>query len=206
MVLDYHIKSYGHIKSNKVSLNGKVLYQDASNTFPEFAKAVYKDQDINYPKIFKMDNLSKLAFLTADILLKNEKINIEDTNNIAIVFSNKASSLDTDRKYQESIKNKENYHPSPAIFVYTLPNICVGEISIKYKLYSENSFFIFENFSASHLVTYAHSLLKTNKAEQVLCGWVDYDDQDHYEAFIYLVAKEGSIKHSEQDVITLYNT
>src|SRR5690606_24516176 len=187
-------------------LNGKVLYQDASSTFPEFAKAVYKDQDVNYPKFFKMDNLSKLAFLTADILLKNEKINIEDTNNIAIAFSNKASSLDTDRKYQESIKNKENYHPSPAIFVYTLPNICVGEISIKYKLYSENSFFIFENFSASHLVTYAHSLLKTNKAEQVLCGWVDYDDQDHYEAFIYLVATEGHIKHSEQHVITLYNT
>lgn len=206
MVVDYHIKSYCHIKSNKVSLNGKVIFQDESPIFSEFAKAVYKDGDVNYPKFFKMDNLSKLAFLTADILLKNEHINIEDTNNIAIVFSNKASSLDTDRKYQESIKNKENYHPSPAIFVYTLPNICVGEISIKYKLYSENSFFIFDNFSASHLVTYAHSLLKTKKAEQVLCGWVDYDDQDHYEAFIYLVSQEGSLQHSEQDVITLYNT
>lgn len=202
----YRIKSYCHIKSNKVTLNGTVIYQDESNTFSEFIKAVYKDQKVNYPKFFKMDNLSKLAFLTADILLKNEKINLEETNNIAIVFSNKASSLDTDRKHQESIQNKDNYHPSPAIFVYTLPNICAGEISIKYKLYSENSFFIFDTFSASHLVAYANSLLTTNKADQVLCGWVEFDDQDHFEAFIYLVAKQGSIKHSEHDVITLYNT
>src|SRR5690606_20647802 len=174
------------IKNNKVALNGKVIYQDEFNIFSEFIKAAYRDQDINYPKFFKMDNLSKLAFLSADILLKNEKINIEDTNNMAIVFSNKASSLNTDRKHQESIQNKENYHPSPAIFVYTLPNICIGEISIKYKLYSENSFFIFDAFSASHLVTYTNSLLTTNKADQVLCGWVEYDDQDHYETFIYL--------------------
>lgn len=206
MVANYHIKSYCHIKSNKATLNGDVIYHDESHAFSEFAKEVYKNQDVNYPKFFKMDNLSKLAFLAADVLLKNEKINPEETNNIAIVFSNKASSLDTDRKHQEAIKDKENYHPSPAVFVYTLPNICVGEISIKYKLYSENSFFIFDNFNASHLVTYSNNLLKTNKADQVLCGWVDYDDQDHYEAFIYLVAEEGRETHSEQDVITLYNT
>jgi 3-oxoacyl-(acyl-carrier-protein) synthase len=206
MDTDYHIKSYCHIKSNKIILNGEVIYQAESSTFSEFIKKSYNHQDVNYPKFFKMDNLSKLGFLAAEVLLQNEKINLEDTNNIAIVFSNKSSSLDTDRKHQEAIKDKENYHPSPAVFVYTLPNICVGEISIKYKLYSENSFFIFDTFSASHLVTYAHSLLTTNKAEQVLCGWVDYDNKDQYEAFIYLVAKEGTIKHSEQDVITLYNT
>ena len=140
----YQIKSYCSIKGNKVALNGTLIYQDESNTFSEFIKAVYKNQNTNYPKFFKMDNLSKLAFLTADILLKNENLNLEETNDIAIVFSNKASSLDTDKKYQDSIKNKENYYPSPAVFVYTLLNICIGEISIKYKLYSENSFFIFK--------------------------------------------------------------
>ena len=97
-----------------------------------------------------MDSLSKLAFLAGDILL-NEELSIEEENNIALVFSNKASSLDTDRKHQESIQNQENYYPSPAVFVYTLPNICIGEISIKHKLYSENSFFIFDSFNAEHL-------------------------------------------------------
>ena len=202
----YQIKSYCSIKGNKVALNGTLIYQDESNTFSEFIKAVYKNQNTNYPKFFKMDNLSKLAFLTADILLKNENLNLEETNDIAIVFSNKASSLDTDRKYQDSIKNKENYYPSPAVFVYTLPNICIGEISIKYKLYSENSFFIFNTFNVSHLLSYTNSLISSSKATQVLCGWVEFDDENNYEAFVYLVAKEGNIKHSQLNILTLYKS
>ena len=58
----------------------------------------------------------------------------EDHSRTAIVFANRSSSLDTDFKYQESINSQENYFPSPAVFVYTLPNICVGEISIKHQL------------------------------------------------------------------------
>lgn len=206
MANNYYITSYCRIKDNTVNLNGEIIYQDNSSTFLEFIKAAYKHKNVNYPKFFKMDNLSKLSFLAAEVLLQNEKINLEESNNIAIVFSNKSSSLDTDRKHQESIQHKEQYHPSPAIFVYTLPNICIGEISIKYKLYSENSFFIFDSFNASHLITYSNSLLRSNKAEKVLCGWVEYDDQDHYEAFIYLVSRDGSIKHTKQQIITLYNT
>jgi len=202
----YYIKSYCSVKGNQVSLNGDSIYQDSSETFLAFIKAAYKDQNTKYPKFFKMDNLSKLAFLAADILLKNENINSEDDTNIAIVFSNKASSLDTDRKHQESIQNKESYYPSPAVFVYTLPNICIGEISIKYKLYSENSFFIFDNFNAEHLLSYSNSLLSSNKAEQVLCGWVEFDGKDNYEAFLYLVSTEGTLKHNKQNIITLYNT
>lgn len=203
---DYHIKSFCSIKNNQVSLNGSVVYRDEEDSFSTFIKAAYKDQNTKYPKFFKMDNLSKLAFLAADVLLKNENINIEEENNIAIVFSNKASSLDTDRKHQESIQDKESYFPSPAVFVYTLPNICIGEISIKYKLYSENSFFIFENFNAEHLFTYSNSLLSSNKADQVLCGWVEFDGEDNYEAFLYLVSTKGANKHNKQDIIKLYNT
>lgn len=206
MSTPYYIKSYCSIKENQISLNGDSLYQDTSETFLDFIKAAYKAQATKYPKFFKMDNLSKLAFLAADILLKNESLNIEEENNIAIVFSNKASSLDTDRKHQESIQNKESYYPSPAVFVYTLPNICIGEISIKYKLYSENSFFIFDNFNAEHLFNYSNSLLSSNKAKQVLCGWVEFDSENKYEAFLYLVSEEGALKHNKQNIITLYNT
>ncbi|MFD2822392.1 3-oxoacyl-ACP synthase [Lacinutrix iliipiscaria] len=202
----YHIKSFCSIKNSQVSLNGNVVFESNTDSFSEFIKAAYKDQNTKYPKFFKMDNLSKLAFIAADILLKNENIDSEQDHNIAIVFSNKSSSLNTDRKHQESIQNKESYYPSPAVFVYTLPNICIGEISIKYKLYSENSFFIFDNFNAEHLLNYSNSLLSTNKANQVLCGWVEFDSENNYEAFLYLVAEDGKIKHSKQDIITLYNT
>lgn len=199
----FHIERFCHIKNNTVSLNGEPLFEMASEEFSVFIKAAYKDLDTNYSKFFKMDNLSKLAFLAADVLLQEDTSLSEEEQNIAIVLSNNASSLDTDRKHQASISDPENYYPSPAVFVYTLPNICIGEISIKHKLFSENSFFIFESFSANLLKEYAESLLNTHKAEKVLCGWVNFDG-DHYEAFLYLVSTKGTIVHNNDEITRLY--
>ncbi|GGX25074.1 3-oxoacyl-ACP synthase [Aquimarina muelleri] len=202
----YYIKSFCQIKDNKISLNKSVIYKNEDTLdFLDFIKTAYRSFEINYPKFFKMDGLSKLAFLASEVLLSREKINTEEENNIAIVFSNKSSSLDTDKKHQESIQDKDNYYPSPAVFVYTLPNICIGEISIKYKLHSENSFFIFDSFNAEYLLEYTKSLLSTNKAKEVLCGWVEFNGIE-YEAFLYLVSKEGTIAHTKQEIIKLYNT
>lgn len=191
-----------------VSLNGNVLFSEVPITigtedFSTFIKNAYKFLKTDYSKFFKMDNLSKLAFLAADVLLKKENLN-EEENNIALIFSNKASSLDTDRKHQAAIENDAEYFPSPAVFVYTLPNICLGEISIKHRLYSENSFFIFDRFNAEHLRLYANSLLRSGKAEKVLCGWVDLDENS-YDAFLYLVEKEGEIEHKTEEITRLYN-
>ncbi len=199
---EFQIKSWCRIKDGIVSLNGKLLFADDAEDFSNFSKAVYKHFETSYPKFFKMDNLSKLAFLAADILLKNDDLNDEE-NNIALVFSNIASSLDTDRKHQDSIQNKDAYFPSPAVFVYTLPNICLGEISIRHRLYSENSFFIFERFNAEHLHIYANNLLRNNKAEKALCGWVEFDENE-YEAFLYLVENEGDLPHTTEQITELY--
>jgi hypothetical protein len=193
------------IQEGKITLNGKVIFTSEEPDFSSFSKKAYQNFEMNYPKFFKMDNLSKLAFMGAELLLR-EVIDISNENNIALNFSNKASSLDTDVKYQSSIADKENYFPSPAVFVYTLPNICLGEISIKHQLKSENSFFIFEAFNSEFTVNYADILLNTNKADQVLCGWVDYFKED-YKAFLYLVSKEESaIIHNKQVVETLFNS
>jgi len=199
----FHIKSYCHIKDQTVSVNGKSIFSDDAKDFSTFIKNAYKSLKTDYPKFFKMDNLSKLAFLAADVLLKNENLN-EVENSTALIFSNKASSLDTDRKHQAAIENEAEYFPSPAVFVYTLPNICLGEISIKHRLYSENSFFIFDRFNAEHLQLYANSLLKSGKAEKVLCGWVDLDE-NKYDAFLYLVENEGEIEHKIEEINSLYN-
>jgi len=199
------IKAYCSISDNKVMLKDQLLFEDKGTDFATFIKLAYKKMDTNYPKFFKMDDLSKLGFLAADILLKPLATDSESTQNIALAFSNSASSLETDRKHQDSIIDKENYFPSPAIFVYTLPNICLGEISIKHRLYSENSFFIFNHFNAGYLYDYATSLINTGKADEVLCGWINCDAED-YEAFLFLVSTEGSIAHNKEEIIKLYTT
>ena len=184
-------------------LNGETVLNSTDASFADFAKKVYQQQEMSYPKFFKMDNLSKLAFLGAELLLKNETDPAVE-NNIALLFANNSSSLDTDVKFQESIADKENYFPSPAVFVYTLPNICLGEISIRHQLKSENSFFIFEEYNSSFMHDYANILLDTQKADKVLCGWVEYFNEE-YKAFLYLVTNEGALQHDQQTLEILYN-
>lgn len=169
------------IEHSTITVNGNVVFENRGETFSDFAKEAYKHLEISYPKFHKMDNLSKLAFLAAETILKDK-----DNSRTALVFANKSSSLDTDYKYQESINSQENYFPSPAVFVYTLPNICVGEISIKHQMQTENAFFVLEDFDENFLNEYSHQILQSGKAEKVLCGWVELY-QESYKAFVYLL-------------------
>ena len=197
--------AYCHIKDNTIKINGHtVLVKESQLSFSEFSKEVYKEKAIAYPKFFKMDNLCKLAFLASEILLENVNINDTDKENMAIVLSNNSSSVDTDRKHQETINNKENYYPSPAVFVYTLPNIAIGEISIRHQIKGENAFFVSKTFNELLLEQYATSLIQNEKSTHILCGWVDFDD-DKYHAFMYLVAEEGHYKYSQEFIKKIYN-
>lgn len=169
------------IEQGKITVNGDTVFESQHETFHEFAKEAYKNSELSYPKFHKMDQLSKLAFLAAEMILKND-----DHSRTAIVFANRSSSLDTDFKYQESINSQENYFPSPAVFVYTLPNICVGEISIRHKMQTENAFFVLEELDEEFLNDYAEQILISGKAEKVLCGWTELY-QENYKAFVYLL-------------------
>lgn len=195
-----YISAFCKIKNNTISVNEDIVFKDDETDFSTFSKKAYKSLGESYPKFFKMDNLCKLSYLSAEFLGKSVgKFN----ENTAIVLSNNASSLDTDRKHQNSISNKENYFPSPAIFVYTLPNIAVGEISIKHKLQSENAFFISEKYNPKLLFEYANILIANKKSNHVLCGWVNFD-QNNYESFIYLVSNTGKISHSIENIKKSY--
>lgn len=195
-----YIKSYCKIKNGKVTLDGEIIFEDDSNELKSFFKNLYKNLGVDYPKFFKMDNLSKLAFLGAELIFKNI---IPESKNTGIIFSNNASSLDTDRKHQDSINNLENYYPSPAVFVYTLPNIGIGEISIKHQLKSENAFFIFEKYNANFHQNYENILIQNKKCESVLAGWVNIDN-NNYDAFLYLVSENGEIQHTSKILNQLY--
>jgi hypothetical protein len=198
-----YIHSICTIHNNQITLNGNVIFKTENTNFNDFSKKSYQYFEVNYPKFFKMDNLSKLALLGSEMLLK-PIISPFEENNIALLFANKSSSLDTDVKYQESISDGENYYPSPAVFVYTLPNICLGEISIKHQLKTENSFFIFEKFNFSFMENYTNALLNSKKADMVLCGWVEYFNED-YKAFLYLVSKEGTTPHNKKTLEIEFN-
>lgn len=170
------------IEHHRVALDGEVIWAgDPDMPFAEFAKQAFRHLEIDYPKFYKMDPLSKLAFLAAEYMLRGE-----DTEDMALLLSNKSGSLDTDIKHQQSIQRTAEFYPRPATFVYTLPNSCAGELCIRHNLQSEHAFFIAERFPEETIFTYADYLLQSRRAKRVLCGWVEYV-QEEYQALLYLV-------------------
>ncbi|MFV0212019.1 3-oxoacyl-ACP synthase [Empedobacter falsenii] len=173
------------IKKEQVWLNDELYFEDSSGDFGLFSKNLFKSLGIDYPKFYKMDNQSKLAFLAAEIILKDENT-LNENQEIALVFANRNSSLDSDLKHQKSIQSTDEIFPSPAVFVYTLANICLGEVSIRHHLKTENAFFISSNFDEDLLKKYANFLINKNKAKKVVLAWVDYLQED-YETKMYLI-------------------
>lgn len=188
MRTENYINSSCIISHHAVYKNGQPVFEAKEETVPEFLTAAYRHFELQYPKFHKMDNLSKLGWLANEVLLEGnfnkEKYKPED---IGIVLSNANSSLDTDIKYYETAKTIA----SPALFVYTLPNIVIGEISIRHHFKGENAFFIFEDFDAGFIEQYVSNLINNNILQCCICGWVDVLD-DRYNATLFLIEKDKS--------------
>lgn len=142
--------------------------------------SLYKQMIGNYPKFYKMDGLSRLGFVASEILLNAEKG--ETDKERAIIFFNHSSSIASDRNYKESINDKDNYFPSPSIFVYTLPNIVTGEIAIRNHFHGETSFFILPDKDERLMEEILQASCRDDQSKSFLTGWIDYEDERHFEA------------------------
>ncbi len=182
------ISAMGAIRPDSIQVNGKDLKVKQRNEgFSSFAKSLYKELDLQYAKFFKMDNLCKLGLLTTEMVVRE----IQDMDKIAkdkigVFLMNRRSSLDTDQRFFQTVASSDHFAPSPSLFVYTLPNILIGEISIKYQLTGEQAFFISEQLDESYLFHYTDYLLAQKKLHCALIGWVDFY-QEEYSALMMWV-------------------
>jgi hypothetical protein len=185
------ITAYSHLCDNKVIVNDRIIfYQENILKFADFVKTVYRQEQFSYPRFFKMDVVSKLGFLATELVLKEKAITGYRSDAVGVVLSNSSSSLDTDIVHNETIKDRSSYFPSPSVFVYTLPNIVIGEICIKNKIKGENAFLISETFNGRLLVDYAEELFARERIEACLCGWVEVMG-NKCNALLVLVEKSG---------------
>ena len=172
------------ISNDNVLKNDEKLFSSKVENIQPFLLSVYQFFKIDYSKFYKMDNLSKLGFLTSEILLKNEDFSIYKPADTGIVFTNSNASLDADIRYFQSTKEVA----SPGLFVYTLPNIVMGEICIRNNFKGENAFFVFNEFNAQFLLQYVSDLIDRNVIKSCICGWVDVLEEN-YKAVLFLVGK-----------------
>lgn len=206
-----YITDYVRIKDGVFSKNGSTIFEaDSKKDFASLIRDFYKSLEIQYPAFYKMDNLSKLGFMAAELLLKDhDRFKELSPNDTGIILANENSCLATDEEYFDTIKDRSNYFPSPAVFVYTLPNIVIGEISIRHKIQGENTFFIQPEFDCGFLAEYVDDLLNKGIVKAVLSGWVEFY-QDKYDAFMYFAGSERlgekALTHNRDNIQKLYNT
>ena len=148
---------------------------------------LYQKYAKGYAKFYKMDTLSQLGFIAAEVLLHYYPLMPKQLDNCAIVFGNSCASIKNDKDYQQTISDPNNYYPSPSLFVYTLPNIVTGEIAIRHKIYGETCFYVLEN--KEQLFELADHQIRLMHINTALIGWVECDNENNYYANIKLLWK-----------------
>ena len=185
--LDYVVLNQGF-----VSVNGRLLEHEAAGN--ALLSELYRGHIADWPKFFKMDTLSKAGFVATELLLREigePRCSSEEfVRSRAIVLFGSTASLCADKNYQETIQDKDNYYPSPALFVYTLPNIVTGEIAIRNHWRGESSFYVLETPDAEQMAFHLSCAFQDNDTESILAGWVDSTMNDDFQAFMTVIRKE----------------
>lgn len=166
------------LTDSSLSVNGEPL--PYVSTGRDLLVNLYRERVGDYPKFYKMDALCRLGFIASEILCQQLPSPADGGSTAVILFSHTGSLCD-DRHYQETLR-PDNYFPSPAIFVYTLPNIVTGEICIRNKWSGESSMFLLHDKDWPRMESIVAASMTDGEASRVLCGWVDAPDEDHFEA------------------------
>lgn len=151
------------------------IAQHPAIPFDDFIRERYRALADPNLKFSKMDDLCKLAYVASCELLSGHKPDYP-AERIGVMLANRSASLDSDRRHQAIIDAGEECGASPAVFVYTLPNIMLGQVAIKHGLKGESTFFAFPDKSSNFIREYAVSLIAQGRMDAVLWGWCEFCD------------------------------
>ena len=174
------------ISSSEVFIDGEAVTTQAYGK--ELLTELYRTRLGGSPKFFKMDIFSRLVFVAASMLCPDSLH--RPAGECGIILFNRSSSIVADRRHIAAVSDGEgnvtdsaNFFPSPAAFIYTLPNIALGEVSIRLGFKGESSLYILprrDETLMSRIIdaTLAHS----PKLNMLITGWADCADDDNFEA------------------------
>lgn len=178
------------ITPEEILLDGRRLEgfrEQGVKLLTEYYKSMIKD----YPKFHKMDILGKLGIVASELLLSAEKPGnrFQERTDRAVVIFNHSSSIVSDMQYQESIEDESNFFPSPSVFIYTLPNIVTGEISIRNKYHGETALYILSGKDTTRIEQITSATFLSPNTHSMVAGWIDAESVDRFEAELALLEK-----------------
>ncbi|MBP5482918.1 MAG: hypothetical protein J6X99_01445 [Bacteroidales bacterium] len=147
---------------------------------------LYRNLAGDYPKFFKMDTLCKLGFLLTEMLVADDTDRFRQREDRAVLVFSREGSLADDCHYADSMAD----FPSPALFVYTLPNIISGEIAIRNKYAGETSAYVIDGFSRELIDGLVRQAFQDPVTESAVVVWADCPSDDKWDARGWLVKRE----------------
>ncbi len=182
----FHSTHHVHITPQCTRVDGKSWDVETTGSM---LTALYKRYVRTYPRFHKMDRLCQLGFVASELLLSQEHPRHESCADRAVILFNHSSSTWADKAYQQTIKVGENYFPSPSLFVYTLPNIVCGEIALRNSYHAETTFYIMNSKDEAMMSHILQSAFADQTHQSAIAGWIDYVDEDMFEADLKLIVK-----------------
>ena len=147
---------------------------------------IYRQEVGDYPKFFKMDVLSRLGILLTERLVAGEEGRFQPREDRAVLVFSREGCLANDRHYVASMED----FPSPALFVYTLPNIVSGEISIRNKYAGETSAFVLEKYDEEAIFALVRQAFQDPVTQSAVVIWADCASDTQWDARGWLLERE----------------
>lgn len=172
--MEIFVQDFIQWKGSTIKVNDNQTYKLNEGSILELIVDAYKQAALAYPKFYKMDVLSKATLVAVSIISQQGNINEHQIDATATVVTTLEGSQDVDEKFDESRKELA----SPALFVYTLPNIMLGEICIKFKFKGEQLCTIGDAQAALELIPYVEDLFKHRNISQAIVGYANVYNED----------------------------
>lgn len=184
--LTTHLLNVSHkvrLTSDSVTLDGQVV--PTQNKGRDMLTELYKKHVGDYPRYYKMDILSKVAFICSEMLLEADGNRDGHGEDRAVILFSHTASIASDRAFLRTIT--DGYYPSPSVFVYTLPNIAAGEIAIRNGYHGETAFYILPQKADDMINMIVEASFGDRGTQSAICGWINCDDENIFEAEVNIL-------------------
>ena len=146
---------------------------------------LYREKVAGYPKFFKMDTLCKLGFLATELLLQDDCDRFIPREDRAVIAFSRHGCECNDRHYIDTLAD----YPSPALFVYTLPNIVSGEIAIRNHYEGETSSFILDRYDSERINSVLENVFLDDITSSAIVALIDCISDSEWTCQVSLIEK-----------------
>ena len=174
---DYEEMKRLRITPDGLTLDGLPVPMEARGS--ALVTEIFKKYLADGSRFFKMDLYSRLAYVGTTLLAKDtlEGVNPED---VALFIFTLNGSVLADRKHLSTFSNPDEFYPSPAVFINTLPNVVLGEIAVRNNIKGETTLVMLPDRDETTIDRILEASLSATRPSVMIYGWVDCDAQDSF--------------------------